>query len=134
MRIFQKTKDGGPESPVNAYFLCEFKSLFSIAILEFNPGRREEFHSHAFNALTWFIKGDMHEELPNSDKKTPYKLSPIPKLTKKSKTHRVYANKKSWCLTLRGPWSETWTEYNQETNDTKVLTHGRKEVESHNEV
>jgi len=47
MRLFQKAKDGGPESPVDGYFLIEIKSLFSIALLKFNNGGRENYHTHA---------------------------------------------------------------------------------------
>lgn len=54
-----KKKDGGPESPVDAYFLVELKGLFSIALLKFNKGCREAFHSHAFDAWTWFLSGDL---------------------------------------------------------------------------
>ncbi len=34
MYILKKRKDGGKTSPVDAYFLCEFKSLFGIALLK----------------------------------------------------------------------------------------------------
>ena len=61
MRILQKTKDGGKESTVDAYFLIELKGWFSVALLKFNKGSRVNYHSHAFDALTWFIKGDMVE-------------------------------------------------------------------------
>ena len=121
-QFFSKAKDGGPESPVNGYFIIEVKSLGSIAFLKFNQGCREAFHTHAFNALTWFIKGDLIEENFDGSLYT-YKKSIMPKITPKSKNHRVLANKDSWCLTIRGPWDKTWTE----TNNSKitVLTSGR---------
>lgn len=124
IKFLTKVKDGGPKSPVDAYFLIEWKSVFSIAILKFNKGAREEYHTHAFNALTWFIKGDMVEEDANGDV-FQYKKSVIPKITKKSKNHRVVAFKDSWCITLRGPWDKYWTEYNKEADTTTTLTHGR---------
>lgn len=127
MRLFQKTKDGGPESPVDAYFLCEFKSLFSIALLKFKEGKREAFHNHAFNACTWLLKGDMIEEESDGET-TKYKFSIIPKITTRSKLHRVKALTDSWCFTIRGPWKKTWKEYDEKTDETTVLTHGRKVV------
>jgi hypothetical protein len=33
MNFLNKTKDGGPESTVWAYWLIEIKSLFSVALL-----------------------------------------------------------------------------------------------------
>lgn len=123
--FMSKAKDGGQKSPVDAYFLIECKWLFSVAILKFNKGTREEFHTHAFDAFTWFLKGDLVEECVDG---TLYKYARkfLPKLTKKGKDHRVVANKDSWCLTLRGAWSDHWTEYNRDKDQTTVFTHGRK--------
>ena len=126
MRFFSKTKDGGPESPVEAYFLFEIKSICSIALLKFNEGGRETYHTHAFNALTWFLHGDMTEEDIDGHYHV-YRRSLLPKLTHRSKNHRVLAWTDSWCLTIRGPWSSTWTE-DSDTHHT-ILTHGRKIVE-----
>lgn len=125
MKFFTKAKDGGPESPVDAYFLFEIKSLLTVAILKFNKGKREAFHTHAFHALTWFIKGDLIEEDISGDFHI-YERGILPKVTKRSKNHRVIADKDSWCFTIRGPWSKTWTEDTDEK--TTVLTHGRKVV------
>lgn len=127
MNIFKKLKDGGSQSPVDAYFLFEIKGLASVALLKFNKGGREAFHTHAFDALTWFIKGDLVEE-DVSGKLYRYKKSLIPKLTPKSKNHRVLANKDSYCLTVRGRWVESWTEYNKEEDKTTLFKQGRKVV------
>ena len=125
MRILNKSKDGGPDSPVDAYFLIEWKRLFSIALLKFNKGGREAYHTHAFNAWTWFLKGSLKEE-DISGGCHFYKRSLIPKITCKDKNHRVRATRDSWCLTIRGPWGDTWTEYNETLKETKKFTHGRK--------
>ena len=128
MRFFQKTKDGGKDSPVDGYFLVEVKGLFSIALLKFNKGRRESFHTHAFNAYTWFLHGELYEEELKGDSitYTKYKKSLIPKMTPKDNNHRVKAQKDSWCFTVRGPWDDTWTEDNLNTNTKTTFTHGRK--------
>ena len=126
MRLFQKTKDGGDKSTVDAYFLCEFKNLFTIALLKFNDGSRENYHTHAFNAWTWFLKGSL-EEHDISGQITPYKRSFFPKLTTRCKNHKVVSQGNSWCLTFRGPWKDTWTEHDLDGNKL-ILTHGRKQV------
>jgi hypothetical protein len=123
MRFLSITKDGGPDSAVDAFFLVEIKSLFSIVLLRFNNGGRETYHSHAFNALTWFIAGDMVEQNYNGSS-IKYKRSLLPKYTPRSKNHRVLAYRTSWALSIRGPWKSTWTE-DTESHHT-VLTHGRK--------
>lgn len=131
MKILKRCKDGGPDSPVEAYFLLEIKSLCSIALLKFNEGGREAFHTHAFNALTWFLWGDMIEESKNTEYNYTnyyfYRRSLFPKLTHREKNHRVYAYKTSWCFTIRGPWVSNWTEDNDTHHTT--LTHGRKILE-----
>jgi hypothetical protein len=127
MKLLKKAKDGGPESPVDAYFLLEIKSLFSIALLKFNKGGREAYHNHAFHASTWFLKGELLEEdLDGSTYR--YARSIIPKVTKRSKFHRVKAFSDSWCLTVRGPWLNYWQEYSTATEEFTTLTHGRKVV------
>jgi len=42
-------------------FLIEWKILFSIGILHFQEGSREAFHNHAFNAITFWLSGDVTE-------------------------------------------------------------------------
>lgn len=128
MRLFSKVKDGGLESTVDAFFLFEIKWLCSIALLRFNKGSRENYHSHAFNAMTWFIKGDMKEHRLDILSITRYRRSLIPKFTSRNNLHKVIANKTSWCFTIRGPWSKTWTEYNVSDAAKITLTHGRKIV------
>lgn len=125
MKFFKKCKDGGPESPVDAYFLFEIKSFASVALLKFNKGHREAYHTHAFSALTWFLWGELWEQTFDNKMKK-YSHSFLPKFTSKSNNHRVIANRESWCLTLRGPWDKTWTEDHNGTKTT--FTHGRKVV------
>jgi hypothetical protein len=131
MKFFCWSKDGGPDSPVEAFFLFEIKSLCSIALLRFNEGGREAFHTHAFHAFTWFISGELVEQDIDGSYHI-YRRSLIPKITRRSKNHRVVAYCDSWCFTVRGPWASTWTE-DDDTHHT-VLTHGRKVVEKHEKL
>ena len=135
MKIFTKMKDGGPDSPVEGYFLFEIKGLFSVAILKFNQGGREAFHTHAFNALTWFIKGAMVEEDVDGSFRV-YARSLLPKFTSRNKNHRVRATEDSWCFTLRGPWAKTWTETVKGVVLGQVTTyeHGRVVKDVHVEL
>lgn len=126
MKILKRSKDGGPDSLVDAFFLVESKRLGSIALLRFNVGGREAFHTHAFNAFTWFLWGELLEQDIDGSFRS-YTRSVVPKITLRSKNHRVRAYKTSWCFTIRGPWSRTWTE-DTDTEHT-VLTHGRNVIE-----
>lgn len=124
-RFFCVKPDGGKDSGVMAYFLIEWKPVFSVGILRFNEGTREAYHNHAFNALTWWLKGLVTEEKLNGEKKD-YSPSLKPKYTSRDNFHKVIAHEKTFALTLRGPWSDTWQEYRKDRYVT--LTHGRKEI------
>jgi hypothetical protein len=126
-KFFQVCKDGGPDSPVTAYILFEIKPLATVALLDFGKGERENFHSHAFHALTWFLSGKLteHKLVGNQVVDTEYGPSMFPKLTTRDNCHRVTG--RGWALTFRGPWVDRWFEY---TPDKKIinLTHGRKTI------
>lgn len=126
MRFLSVSKDGGPRSNTTAYWLAEIKSLFSVALLRFTEKDREEYHSHAFDSISWVLRGSLTENhLDGRVQRHHAGLTPV--VTSKSTFHRVEADSTSWVLTFRGPWVRFWNEM---TPDGKLvtLTHGRKEV------
>lgn len=62
MKFLETTKDGGAESTVWAHWLIEIKGLFSVALLRFEDGTRDAFHSHAFNCVSWVLRGCLVEQ------------------------------------------------------------------------
>jgi len=126
MKAFSKGKDGGPESHVTGYFLVEIKRLFSIVLLKFDEGTREEYHNHAFNAVTLWLKGEVQEEYPDHIG-TTWKAGEL-KYTPRNLMHRIRAFKPAYALSFRGPWVSNWNEYNAASKRTTTLTHGRKIV------
>lgn len=126
MKFFSTGKDGGPDSHVTGFFLIEIKSLFSVVILQFKQGTREAYHSHAFNALTLWLSAYVCEEFPNGKYKFWHDFTW--KVTKRGLMHRVRAIVDSYAISFRGPWKDTWEEFNPEVQQTIVLTHGRKVV------
>lgn len=133
MRFLCKRKDGGVDSKVTGYWLLEVKTLFSIVLLRFNEGSREVFHSHAFNALTWFLTGEV-EETHLSGEILTWKPSWLPKFTSRNCFHKVYGKRTTWALSLRGPWKNTWKEFSNTTSQYTVLTHGRKKVDDESKI
>jgi hypothetical protein len=127
MKFLQKSKDGGPQSTVDAFWLFEIKWLASIAILRFGSGSRAQYHGHAFDAISWLFGGRLVEQLRDLPhvKHAP-SLKPI--ITRRSTVHRTVSVGTSYALTFRGPWTKTWPEYDPETGKDSVLTHGRKVV------
>lgn len=127
MKFMSKGKDGGKKSHVWGFWLIEVKSLFSIVLLRFDPGTREAFHTHAFNAFTFWLKGRVTEHHLSGEEKvwTPQLM---PKLTRRNCYHKVYAHETTWALSFRGPWQKTWKEHADGVETT--LTNGRKIVAS----
>ena len=134
MKLFYIGKDGGKDSTVTGFWLIEIKSLFSIALLRFDNGSRDQFHSHAFNCISWVLHGKLREEIfPPERYDNIYKAGIRPVITKRSTFHRVLSMGTTWVLTFRGPWAKQWMEYDPNTHMSSVLTHGRKVVEEWDE-
>jgi hypothetical protein len=130
MKLFEHAKDGGPLSHTEGFFLTEIKSLFSIALLRFSDGTRDAYHSHAFNAVSWVIRGKLVEHLmgEEDDTITAYVPSWRPIWTPRSRFHKVFSVGTTWVITFRGPWVSRWQEYDPSANELSVLTNGRKVV------
>ncbi len=126
MKLFKWAKDGGPKSYVNGLFVVEIKSLFSIVILHFSAGSRPAYHSHAFNAWSWLIRGKLDEYVLNTAVNF-YRPSFIPIWTSRGTFHKVVSVGDSWAITFRGPWSKTWREFTEDQTFI-TLTDGRKVV------
>jgi hypothetical protein len=127
VKFFKKAKDGGPESHVTGYWLCEIKSLFSVALLKFEDGSRDSYHDHAFNSISWVLFG-LLVELHKDSFALMHPTSLRPVLTLKSKFHKVVSIGTTWVLTFRGPWSKTWQEFDPKTKEYVTLTEHRKVV------
>lgn len=134
MKFFEIAKDGGPESHVWGYWLVEIKSLFSIVLLRFEDGSRDAYHSHAFNSISWVLRGYLAERFFRSNQYTGipypdvniYRPSFSPVLTYRTTNHKVVSYGRTWVLSFRGPWSKIWKETVAGREIT--LTSGRKEV------
>jgi hypothetical protein len=137
MRFFETCKDGGPDSPVTGLFLVEIKSLFSIALLHFG-GTREAYHSHAFNAVTVWLKGSVYEYVKYDsglEGVSVWKAGDL-KWTPRSLMHKIEPlhGKPAWALSFRGPWVSTWKEYFEKDKKTVTLTEGREILATEYEI
>ena len=125
--ICETGKDGGPKSRVDGFWLIRAKSLFTIALLRFDRGSREAYHSHAFNCISWVLSGGLEEHMHDGEVLIHRPgLKPI--ITKRETFHKVYGLEGSnWVLTFRGPWANRWREITEDGRDI-TLTHNRVEV------
>jgi hypothetical protein len=121
-------KDGGPLSRVWGVFVIEAKKLFSIVLLHFMDGSREAYHSHAFNAVSWVLKGQLVENSIDGTV-TVYRPSLKPIHTPRDMMHKVVSVGDTWVISFRGPWSDRWCEYLPDSGRFITLTHGRQVVE-----
>lgn len=131
MKFLSLSKDGGPRSTVWAYWLVELKPLFSVVLLRFDNGTRDAYHSHAFDAVSWVLRGRLVEICIGA--LTPgvrtYVPSVRPVITKRDTFHKVHSVGRTWVLSFRGPWVDRWREYTIKGGE-QTLTHGRKRVSS----
>lgn len=126
-------KDGGPESKVHGYWLIRAKSLFTVAVLRFDEGSREAYHSHAFNSISWVLRGKLVEYLATADGSSAAVRVHHPGMraihTTRDTLHKVYGRApRTWVLTFRGPWADTWRELVD--GQVITLTHDRVVVDA----
>ena len=133
MKFLSYGKDGGLYSTVWGFWVVEIKSLFSIVVLCFEEGSREAYHTHAFNAITWWVKGHV-TEYHKGGQPIDWRPSWKPKITPRSCYHKVFAHKRSWAISIRGPWHRTWKEYHPTKELEVVLTHGREVITTHHPI
>ena len=127
MKLFSRGKDGGPMSTVTGYWLAEIKRWFSVVLLKFENGSRDEYHNHAFNSWNWILKGKVVEH--NLDGTVnEYGPSWRPIRTRRDTFHRVVSYGTTWVFSFRGPWKKTWMEYNPQRAEFTTLTNGRVSV------
>jgi hypothetical protein len=127
VKICHYGKDGGQESRVWGFWFIGIKSLFSVALLRFEDGSREAYHSHAFNCVSWVLRGRLVEKHYRGGVNV-HKAGLKPVVTRRSTFHKVESRGRTWVLTFRGPWSDTWQEFLPEQRRFVTLTHGRQEV------
>jgi hypothetical protein len=128
MKFLRYAKDGGPESRVSGLFVIEIKSWFSVVLLHFWPGSREAYHSHAFNAVSWVLRGRLVEGVLDELGGWIYSPSWRPVITPRERFHKVVSVGHSWVLSFRGPWAKHWHEYLPGETRFVTLTHGRRVV------
>jgi len=124
--------------------ILEWKPLVSAKLFYFEKGTAQEiYHTHSFSAISILLYGNyiekvlsVHESyimenlsnLPNIQSlELPRNRSTIIQIPK-SRFHQI--TKSDGCLTLMitGPWGDTYKEYDSNTNQLIVSTHGRKQI------
>ena len=120
--VFMKKKriDLGEQS-VTELTILEYKKWFSIKLFNFHKseGVQDRFHTHAFNAYSFLLKGDYTEEVLEGDKivkcaRSRSKALFIPK----NSYHRITRSKGCVTILITGPWGETFKELRNTVGNT----------------
>lgn len=135
MKLFSSGKDGGYESTVWGFWFLEIKRLCSIVLLCFEDGTREAYHNHAFNTVSWVLKGRLEEHVLDSSwdgapcgPTNVYTPSFRPVITRRTTFHQVRSKGRTWVISFRGPWAQQWQEFIPAEQRFVTLTNGRREI------
>lgn len=111
--FFKKKRIDLGEQSVTELTILEYKKWFSIKLFNFHKseGVQDRFHTHAFNAYSFLLKGDYTEEVLEDNKivkclRSRSKALFIPK----DSYHRITRSKGCVTLLVTGPWGETFKE------------------------
>jgi len=130
--LFKKKRVELGEGHVVAFTLFEWKYLFSIIIYQWKTIKQNRFHSHAFPAWAFLLRGQYEEEV-YTDKgieKRVVNQWMKPRWLPRNYTHRILqAAPKTWTIIFVGPWHDFWYEWFEEENVWVKYTWGRKVVE-----
>lgn len=112
--VFWKRKTIGLGAQnVTELTILEYKKLFSIKLFKFHKtdGKQDRFHTHAFNAYSFLLKGNYIEEVLDGDviKKLPRNRSRVLFIPKDS-FHRITKSTNCTTILITGPWGKTFKE------------------------
>lgn len=110
--MFKHRKIETGSGPVDRWTLFEFKRLFSVYVHRWNVDYQDRYHTHAFDAWSWMVRGSYKERLYVDDNTyMEHDVTPgfrfIPWFTNHSIAN---CRPNTWTVTFAGPWRKTWTE------------------------
>lgn len=117
---------------VDEITLLEWKPLFSLKTFYFHRGLAQEvYHTHSFSAVSLLLHGNYVEAFcepaANIFWEAPRNRSILIYIPH-DRYHQITKSDGCRTLMLTGPWGDHYREYNPNTKEIIVSTHGRKEV------
>jgi len=126
--FFKKSEVALGEGSVTQYIVFENKHFLSLIFYRWNTIDQVRFHTHAFGAVAFLLKGWYWEKVMFNDiEMTNFVNVPlVPRYLPKNYCHAV-GNAKPGTLTMviAGPWQKTWKEYFPDTKSWVTYTWGR---------
>lgn len=113
---------------IKRFTIIEFKLIGGIIINIFNTKDQDRFHSHAFNAYSWMIKGYYDEEFIDDCGNHTFQTIIKSRFIPKEYIHKIRESSKN-CIsvTLEGPWDNKWLEI-FDNGRVKAYNWGRKVI------
>lgn len=126
--MFKKARIALGEGFLDRFTIFEWKRVLSIYIHIFNTVEQDRFHTHAFNGIAIVLRGGYEEEYKDDSGTHRKWIGPGIRYIPRAYNHRLLRSKpNSLSICFAGPWSDTWTEEND--NYVRTLTWGRKELD-----
>lgn len=131
MKIFRKSEVVLGQGSVTQYIVFEHKRLFSLIFYKWNTIDQVRFHTHAFAAVAFLLKGWYWEKVMfNGVEMTNFVNVPwIPRFLPKNYCHAVQnAKPGTTTMVITGPWQKHWYEFFPDTKQWVKYNWGRVKV------
>jgi hypothetical protein len=135
--IFRKKKVALGEGHVEQFIIFENKHLFSIILYKWFTIDQIRFHTHAFSAVAFLLKGWYWEKILFKDIEMPNFVNVpfLPRFLPKNYCHAIQQAKPGTrTLVITGPWQKHWYEYFPDTKTWVKYHWGREKVEKLTEL
>ena len=132
-KIWERKSVALGEGNVQALAVFENKYLFGITVYKWFTIDQIRFHTHAFNAIAFLIKGWYWEKVIFNDvEMTNFVNIPFwPRLIPRNYCHAIqHAKPGTMTIVFSGPWQKHWFEYFPDTKKWIKYNWGRKKVGS----
>lgn len=113
------------------YTLFEHKRLFSVIFYRWNTVDQVRFHTHAFGAIAFLLRGWYHEKVRFGQHIVDnfVNVPLVPRLLHRGYCHAIgFAKPNTVTMVLAGPWDLHWWEYFPDTETWVKYAWGRKVV------
>jgi len=131
MKFFTSKEVSLGKGSVTQYTLFESKYLFSIIFYRWNTVDQVRFHTHAFNAYAFLLRGYYEEKVIVNNKVIDKAVNQLfkPRFLAKNYCHSIgYAKPQTLTLVITGRWQDTWQEYFPDTKKWVTYSWGRNKI------
>lgn len=131
MIYFKKKRIELGEGHIIQYTLFENKKFGGIWIYNWKTIKQNRFHTHAFSAYAFLLKGSYTEEVIKNGKIIVKEVNQWlkPRFLPKNYTHRILkAKPKTWTIVFFGKWIDHWWEYFDDSKTWVKYGWGRKKL------